>query len=133
MSNAQQKTAAEMVTEAKGRVESLTPEQVAAELEGGATLVDIREDDERLQGGAIPDAVRAPRGVLEFWADPTSPYHREEFDPSRRTILYCASGGRSALAADTLRGMGYGNVAHLDGGIIAWKEAGNPVEEVRTG
>ncbi len=133
MSNAQQKTAAEMVTEAKGRVENLTPEQVAAELEGGATLVDIREDDERLQGGAIPDAVRAPRGVLEFWADPTSPYHREEFDPSRRTILYCASGGRSALAADTLQRMGYGSVAHLDGGIKAWKEGGNPVEEIRPG
>ncbi len=66
MSDTQQKTAAEMVTEAKGRVENLTPEQVATELEGGATLVDIREDDERLQGGAIPDAVRAPRGVLEF-------------------------------------------------------------------
>ncbi len=134
MSDIQQKTAAEMVAEAKGRVENLGPGQVASEVEGGdVVLVDIREDDERVQSGAIPDAVRAPRGVLEFWADPTSPYHREEFDPSRRTILYCASGGRSALAADTLRGMGYGNVAHLDGGIIAWKEAGNPVEEVRTG
>ncbi len=132
MSDAQQKTAAELVTEAKGRVENLTPEQVAAELDGGdVTLVDIREADELQRDGAIPDAVRAPRGLLEFWADPTSPVHREEFDPSRRTILYCASGGRSALAADTLQGMGYENVAHLDGGIKAWKEGGNPVEEVR--
>jgi rhodanese-related sulfurtransferase len=66
-----------MVAEAKGRVENLTPEQVAAELDaGGVTLVDIREDDERLQNGAIPNAVRAPRGMLEFWADPTSSYHR---------------------------------------------------------
>jgi rhodanese-related sulfurtransferase len=128
------KSAAEMVAEAKGRVENLTPEQVAAEVEGGgATLIDIREDDERFQNGAIPDAVRAPRGMLEFWADPTSAYHREEFDPARRTILYCASGGRSALAADTLQRMGYGNVAHLDGGIKAWKEGGNPVEEIRPG
>ena len=125
------KSAAEMVAEAKGYVENLTPEQVAAEVEGGdATLIDIREDDERIQNGAIPNAVRAPRGMLEFWADPTSPYHREEFDPSRRTILYCASGGRSALAADTLQRMGYRNVAHLDGGFKAWKESGNPVEEI---
>lgn len=131
----EQKTAAEMVGEAKGRVENLTPQQVAAEvLEGGdVTLIDIREDDERLQSGAIPNAVRAPRGMLEFWADPTSPYHREEFDPARRTILYCTSGGRSALAADTLQRMGYGNVAHLDGGMKAWKEGGNPVEEIRPG
>lgn len=127
------KSAAQMVGEAKGRVENLTPEQVAAEvLQGGEViLIDIREDDERLQSGAIPNAVRAPRGMLEFWADPTSPYHREEFDPARRTILYCASGGRSALAADTLQRMGYGNVAHLDGGIKAWKEAEKPVEKIR--
>ena len=128
------KSAAKMVAEAKDHVENLTPQQVAAELEGGdVALIDIREDDERLQSGAIPNAVRAPRGMLEFWADPTSPYHREEFDPTRRTILYCASGGRSALAADTLQRMGYGNVAHLDGGIKAWKEGGNPVEEIQPG
>ncbi len=134
MSDVEGRTAAGMVAEAKGRVENLGPEQVAAEVEGGdVTLVDIREDDERQRDGAIPGAVRAPRGMLEFWADPTSPYHREEFDPARRTVLYCASGGRSALAADTLQGMGYAKVAHLDGGIKAWKEGGNPVEEVRPG
>ncbi len=134
MSESRPRAAAEMVAEAKGRIENLTPEQVAAELDaGGVTLVDIREDDERVQNGAIPGAVRAPRGMLEFWADPTSPYHREEFDPTRRTILYCASGGRSALAADTLQGMGYANAAHLDGGFKAWKEGGNPVEEVSDG
>ncbi len=135
MSDVQGKTAAEMVGEAKGRVENLDPGRVAAELDGGGDviLVDIREDDERQRDGAIPGAVRAPRGMLEFWADPTSPYHREEFDPSRRTILYCASGGRSALAADTLQGMGYADVAHLEGGIKAWKEGGNPVEEIQTG
>jgi rhodanese-related sulfurtransferase len=132
VSDAQSRSAAEMVAEAKGRVQNLSPEQVAAEIDrADVTLVDIREDDERVQSGAIPGAVRAPRGMLEFWADPTSSYHREEFSPDRRTILYCASGGRSALAADTLQGMGYGNVAHLDGGIKAWKEGGRPVEEVR--
>jgi rhodanese-related sulfurtransferase len=134
VSDDQTKTAAEMVAAAKGRVENLTPEQVAAEMDGAdVVLVDIREDDERAQNGTIPGAVRAPRGMLEFWADPTSPYHREEFEPARRTILYCASGGRSALAAETLQGMGYANVAHLDGGITAWKEGGHPIEEVQPG
>lgn len=134
MTETSQKSAAEMVSEAKERVENLTVEQVAAELEkDGVILIDIREDDERVQNGAIPNAVRAPRGMLEFWADPTSPYHREEFDPARRTILYCASGGRSALAAETLQRMGYTNVAHLDGGFKAWKESGHPVEDLCAG
>jgi rhodanese-related sulfurtransferase len=66
--------------------------------------------------------------MLEFWADPSSAYHRSEFDPSRRVILYCASGGRSALAADLLGSMGYTNVAHLDGGIKAWREQEYPIE-----
>ncbi len=124
------KSAAEMVSEAKQRVENLTVDQVAQELEGGdALLVDVREPGERAQQGVIPGAVSAPRGMLEFWADPTSNYHRPEFDPGRRVILHCASGGRSALAADTLQQMGYENVAHLDGGLNAWRERGLPVEQ----
>ena len=123
------KTAAQLVAEAKGRTENLTPGAVAAELATGeAVLVDLREPAERAQHGAIAGAVHAPRGMLEFYADPTSPYHRPEFDPGRRTILHCASGGRSALAADTLRQLGYSNVAHLEGGLNAWKEAGRAVE-----
>src|SRR5918997_1600965 len=134
MAESQPQAAAEMVADAKGRIENLTPEQVASELDGeDVVLIDIREDDERSQNGAIPNSVSAPRGMLEFWADPTSAYHREEFDPAQRTILYCASGGRSALAADTLQRMGYANVAHLDGGIKAWKEGGRPVEGVGPG
>jgi rhodanese-related sulfurtransferase len=123
------KTAAQLVQEAKQRVQNLTPEQVAAELASGAvTLVDIREPDER-QTGTLPGAVHAPRGLLEFYADPTSPYHRTEFDPSRRTILYCAAGARSALAADTLQQLGYTNVAHLEGGFKAWEAAGQTVSK----
>ncbi len=133
MSESQPKTAAQMVAEAKGRIENLTPEQAAAELEGGdVILIDIREGADRIQNGVIPNSVRAPRGMLEFWADPTSAFHREEFDLARRTILYCGGGGQSALAADTLQRMGY-NIAHLDGGITAWKEEGRPVEEVDPG
>lgn len=124
------KTAAEMVAEAKQRIENLSVDEAASEVEGGeAVLVDLREPGERAQFGAIPGAVHAPRGMLEFYADPTSPYHRAELDPGRRVILHCASGGRSALAADTLRHMGYANVAHLEGGFAAWKDAGRPVED----
>jgi rhodanese-related sulfurtransferase len=132
MSEGQPKTAAQMVAEARGRIENLTPEQVANEIEAGdATLIDIREGEDRIWNGAIPKSVHAPRGMLEFWADPTSAFHRKEFDPARRTILYCGGGPQSALAAATLQEMGY-NVAHLDGGITAWKEEGRPVEEVRS-
>lgn len=123
-------TAAEMVAEAKKRVENLTPEETAREVEqGDALLVDIREPGERTQSGYIAGAVEAPRGMLEFWADPTSPYHREEFDPNRRIILHCGSGGRSALAAATLQDLGYDRVAHMDGGFKAWTEGGRPVQQ----
>lgn len=125
-----QKKAAEMVAEAKQRVENLSPEQVAQEMEQGkVVLIDLRESEERSQQGVIPNALHAPRGMLEFYADATTPYHRAEFDPEQRIVLHCASGGRSALAADTLQQMGYTRVAHLDGGIKAWKERGYPVEQ----
>jgi rhodanese-related sulfurtransferase len=124
----QPKTAAQLVQEAKQRVENLSAEHVAAELErGDALLIDLREPNEQAQHGMIPGAINAPRGMLEFWADPTSPYHRQEFDPQRRIILHCASGGRSALAADTLQQLGYTNVAHLAGGLKAWAEEGRPI------
>ncbi len=125
-------TAAELVAAAKQRVEALSVEQVAGELaSGGALLVDLRESWERVEHGAIPGAVHVPSGMLEFWADPTNSDHRPEFDPARRVILHCASGGRSALGADTLRQLGYSDVAHLDGGFTAWKGSGQPVEEVQ--
>ena len=127
------KTAAELVAEAKARTENVTPEQVQHEVEGGALLVDLREPNERSDNGSVPGAVAAPRGMLEFWADPSSSYHRPEFDPTRRVILHCASGGRSALAADTLKELGYGNVAHMDGGFNLWKEQGKPVEREAPG
>jgi rhodanese-related sulfurtransferase len=122
------KTAAEMVAEAKARVENLTVDQAAKEIEGGALLVDLREPDERQTSGSIPGAVAAPRGMLEFWADPSNKYHRDEFDPGKRIILHCASGGRSALAAAMMKDMGYTKVAHMDGGINAWKASGRKVE-----
>ena len=123
------KSAADLVAEAKARIENLDADAVEEELRSGqAVLVDVREAEELAASGRIPGSVHVPRGMLEFRADASSPYHQEPFDPSRRIILHCASGGRSALGASTLRSMGYGNVAHLDGGIAAWKAAGKPVE-----
>ena len=122
------RTAAQLVQDAKSGVENLTPDQVAAEIAAGkALLVDVRDAPERANG-TIPGAIHASRGMLEFYADPSSPYHKGEFDPGRRVILHCASGGRSALAAQTLKSMGYTDVAHLDGGFKAWQAAGKPVE-----
>lgn len=127
---AESKTAKEMVGEAKARIQNLTPQEVAAERERGDVLiVDLRDGEERRQHGTVPGAVHVPRGMLEFRADPTSPYHNEAFSPDKRVILHCASGGRSALGADTLQQMGYTNVAHLDGGFGAWKEQGLPTED----
>jgi rhodanese-related sulfurtransferase len=122
------KTAAQLVQDAKGSIENLTPDQVQAELETGrVTLVDIRDAPE-LANGTIPGAIHASRGMLEFYADPGSPYHKAELSPENRVILHCASGGRSALAVHTLRELGYTNVAHLDGGFKAWQAAGKPVK-----
>jgi rhodanese-related sulfurtransferase len=123
-----QKTAAQLVADAKHRIENLSPDQVADELDrGGVLLVDLREADERTDRGVIPGAVHAPRGMLEFYADPTSEDHRPEFDPAGRTILYCAGGARSALAVETLQQLGYSDVAHLEGGFTAWTGAGHDV------
>jgi rhodanese-related sulfurtransferase len=122
------KSATELVKEAKQEIENLTPAQVMQELAGSnVVLIDIRESEELAQNGKIPGAIHAPRGMLEFYADPTLPYYRPEFDKDKRIILHCASGGRSALAAKTLHQMGYENVAHMDGGLKAWKEGGHPV------
>ncbi len=116
-------TAAEQVSAARAEIENLSADVVAAEIENGAVLVDLREADE-VAAGMIPSAIHIPRGMLEFRADPTSPYHDDRLDPSKRVMVHCASGGRSALAAKTLKDMGYESVAHLDGGINAWRDSG---------
>ncbi len=121
----------DMVNEAKARVQVVSREDLERELASGeALLVDIRDVRERWTLGAIPGARHVPRGMLEFWADPTSPYHKRYMDPSRRTILHCAGGLRSALAADTLMKLGYRDVAHLEIGFDGWKEGGGAVEPV---
>ena len=122
------KSAADLVKEAKAQIENLTPAQVKSEIDkGNVTIIDIREPEELRQNDEKPGSINAPRGMLEFYADSSLPYHKPEFKKDSRIILQCASGGRSALAVVTLKQMGYTNVAHLDGGFKAWKEAGLPV------
>lgn len=121
-------TATEMVTAAKAKIENLTPAQVAEEMESREILlVDVREPTETAQE-IIGGALQAPRGMLEFYADPSTPYHLDEFQKDRRIVLYCSAGSRSALAARTLQELGYDDVAHLDGGITGWKESGRDTE-----
>lgn len=93
-------------------------------------IVDIREVQERVDRGAIPGSVHVPRGMLEFWADPDSGYFRAFFRPERRTVLYCAGGGRSVLAAKALADLGYTDVAQLESGFDGWVAAGAEVLDV---
>lgn len=120
------------VEQAKTRIENLSVDALDREMasEPDLLLVDIREIQERVDLGTIPGAVHVPRGMLEFWADPQSRYYRDYFQEQRRTVLFCAAGGRSALATQTLQDMGFTNVAHLEPGFAGWEEAGRRVEDV---
>src|ERR1700704_6291870 len=91
-------------------------------------LVDLRDIRELARDGRIPGAFHAPRGMLEFWIDPASPYYRKVFESGKKFIFFCAAGGRSALTAQTLQQMGLQPVAHMGGGFGAWKAAGGPIE-----
>ncbi len=121
------------VEAAKSRIENLGNEELARELEsdGDVLLIDLREIQERVDLGTIPGALHVPRGMLEFWADPQSRYYRDFFQEHRRTVVFCAGGGRSALAVVALQDMGFSNVAHLEPGFNGWKASGQPVEDVR--
>ena len=128
------KKAWDLVDEAKQNIENLSPEQVKDELDAGtATVVDIRDFRELYLKGKVPGAFHADRGMLEFWIDPASQYYRDVFKPEQRYILYCAGGGRSALAAKTMKDMGYTDVAHLEPGFGGWAEAGLPVQDCKEG
>ena len=124
------KSATDLVNEARQQIENLTPAQVLEELKkDNVVLIDLRESEELVKNGKIQGSVHAPRGMLEFYADPSLPYHKPEFDKNKRIILHCAAGLRSTLATFTLKQMGYENVANLDGGFKAWRDAGNPFVE----
>ena len=118
-----------MVAEARASIENITVADAAALLERDDVLfVDIRDPRELARLGTIPGSFRAPRGMLEFWVDPASPYYRPALDDGRRLVLYCGSAWRSALAAAALRQMGRDDVTHVAGGFAAWRAAGYPIE-----
>ena len=125
------RSAKDLVAEADAKVRALTPSEVADLLEDSAYLVvDIRDPREMEKLGTLPGAFRAPRGMLEFWIDPESPYAKPVFQQRKKFIFHCAGGWRSALAAKTAQDMGLSPVAHLGGGFTAWREAGEAVERV---
>lgn len=123
------RTVGEMVDDAKTRIENLSIEQLEAEMKKpDVQVLDIRDVRERQKLGWIPGSVHVPRGMLEFWLDPTSHYYSGRVDPEKRIIVYCAGGQRSALAADVLRSMGFPSVAHLEPGFNGWQAAGRKIE-----
>ncbi|NYZ15332.1 rhodanese-like domain-containing protein [Azospirillum sp. RWY-5-1] len=119
----------QLLDEANARIETLPLDRAAALHGDPDTLfVDIRDPRELARDGMIPGAFHAPRGMLEFWVDPDSPYHKPVFASGQRLVLYCASAWRSALSTDLLQRMGVPRVCHLEGGFSAWKKAGLPVD-----
>jgi rhodanese-related sulfurtransferase len=118
-----------LVNEAMAQVTTYSVEQVRARLaDSSVQIVDIRDPRELEREGTVPGALLAPRGMLEFWVDPESPYFKPVFaDESKEFILFCGAGWRSALATKTLQDMGMTNVAHIDGGYTAWKKAHAPM------
>jgi rhodanese-related sulfurtransferase len=120
-----------LIEEAEKNIETMSVDEVAGLLhDETVTIVDIRDIRELQREGKLPGAVHAPRGMLEFWVDPDSPYHRELFSEEKKFVFYCASAWRSALATQTVQQMGMNNVCHMSGGFTAWKEAEQPIEPV---
>lgn len=118
----------QLMAEARARIRTLSlPEALAKHGDPNVVFVDIRDVRELEREGMIPGAFHAPRGMLEFWVDPASPYHKEVFASGKEFVLYCQSAWRSSLATATLQDMGLAPVSHLEGGFKAWKEAGAPV------
>lgn len=122
----------QLVAEAESQIVALTPAEVDSKLATpGVLLVDLRDIREVKREGRIPGSFHVPRGMLEFWIDPESPYYRKEFDQAGQIILYCNKGWRSALAAQTLQTMGMDNIAHMQGGMERWSSDIGRLEQVQ--
>ena len=122
----------QLVAEANAEIETIPQDGAEALLDDpNVQIVDIRDVRELEREGMVPGAFHAPRGMLEFWVDPDSPYHKPVFASGKRFIFFCAGGLRSALTTKTLQDMGLEPVAHVTGGFGAWRDAGLPVEEYR--
>jgi len=117
----------ELCAQAESEIETVTATEAIASLEDpNVLLVDIRDIRELWREGGVPGAFHCPRGMLEFWIDPNSPYHKDVFASERKFVFFCAGGMRSALATQAAQRMGLRPVAHIAGGFGAWKEAGGP-------
>jgi rhodanese-related sulfurtransferase len=122
------KSSKQLVEEARQRVTTIPVEEaIRRHGDPGVVFVDIRDVRELERDGMIPGAFHAPRGMLEFWVDPASPYYKEVFGSGKQFVFYCASAWRSALATAAVQDMGLEPVAHVEGGFSAWKKAGGPV------
>ncbi len=119
----------DLLDEANAEVVAISPAQAAGEQGDDTVLVDLRDVRELHREGRIPGAYHAPRGMLEFWIDPESQYHKEIFSSGKTFIFFCAAGWRSALATKTAQDMGLAPVKHIEGGFGAWRDAGLPVEK----
>ena len=120
----------DLIERAERNIESISVDQAEALIgDINTVFVDIRDIRELQREGKLPGATHAPRGMLEFWVDPDSPYHREIFAENKKFVFYCASAWRSALATDTVQSMGMNKVCHMAGGFNAWKEAGKNIEQ----
>ena len=120
----------QMVDEAKARITTVSLEEARARLgRDDVVFVDLRDIRELEREGMIPGAFHCPRGMLEFWIDPDSPYYKDVFAPGKEFVFYCNGAWRSALAADVAQQMGLEPVVEMDGGFTAWKNAGFPVAE----
>lgn len=118
-----------LVEEAKKQITTLDQDKAQAMVDAGeAMFVDIRDIRELERDGRMPGAVHGPRGMLEFWIDPESPYHKPVFDTDKTLILFCAGAWRSALAVKALQDIGVENIAEMEGGFGSWKKQGRPVE-----
>jgi rhodanese-related sulfurtransferase len=121
----------QLLAEANAAITAVEPAAAIADLGGeNVVFVDLRDPRELEREGKIPGAFHCPRGMLEFWLDPESPYHKPIFAEPKRFVFYCASGWRSALATKTAQDMGLAPVSHLKGGFTAWKSAAGPIEPV---
>jgi len=119
-----------LLADAEKRIKAYTVQQVRDKLaDPRVQLVDLRDVRELEREGVIPGAFHAPRGMIEFWIDPESPYFKPVFGEDREFIFFCAGGWRSALTTDTVQRMGLAPVAHMAGGFSAWKAAGAPVAD----
>ncbi|MFD2180585.1 rhodanese-like domain-containing protein [Rhodoplanes azumiensis] len=129
MSQTITKHVADLVAEAEREIETLGVDQaIALHGDPGVVFVDLRDIRELDREGRVPGAFHCPRGMLEFWIDPASPYHKPIFAQDKKYVFFCAAGARSALATLTAKRMGLAPVAHVGGGFGAWKKAGGPIE-----